>query len=83
MKLGVMYHDGRGVPQDKSTAMALYRQACEGQEVRACVMLGLHYRDGDGVRQSDDEAHKYFRKACNQGDAEVCHLDRELGRITR
>ena len=69
--LGLMYDNGRGVPQDDGEAVAWYRQAAEQGHASAQFNLGVAYRDGQGVPQDDVEAERWWRKAAMQGDAEA------------
>ena len=41
--LGVMYADGRGVPQDETEAVRWYRLAAERGNARAQANLGVKY----------------------------------------
>jgi TPR repeat protein len=50
-KLGVMYHNGRGVPQDYAEAAKLYSNAAEQGLPIAQVALGYVYANGIGVTQ--------------------------------
>ncbi|MEE2933713.1 MAG: tetratricopeptide repeat protein, partial [Pseudomonadota bacterium] len=68
-RLGMMYDQGRGVPQDDKTAVKWYRLAAEQGDASAQYNLGLMYRDGYGVPQDDKIAVKWFRLAAEQGDA--------------
>ena len=57
--LGVLYHNGKGVPQDYSEAVKWYRKAA-GQGVDAAQYnLGLMYSDGQGVPQDYVLAHMW------------------------
>jgi hypothetical protein len=67
--VGLMYSQGRNVPQDKQQAVAWYRKASEQGHVRAQYSLGLCYLNGRGVMRDGLEAAKWFRKAGNQGMA--------------
>src|ERR1035437_9387422 len=51
--LGVMYEDGKGMPQDYAQAALWYRKAAEQGDARAQVELGILYRAGYGVPQDD------------------------------
>ena len=68
-KLGDIYANGRGVPQDYARAMKWYRLAAEQGDAFAQVDLGSMYFDGLGVAQDREEAMKWFRLAADQGDA--------------
>jgi TPR repeat protein len=67
--LGLMYDQGKGVPQDYAEAVKWYRRAAEQGDANAQYNLGQMYREGRGVPQNDAEAVKWFRKAAEQGYA--------------
>ena len=67
--LGVMYHNGEGVPQDYTETMKWYRRAGEQGIAVAHYNLGVMYHEGEGVPQDRTEAAKWFRKAAEQGNA--------------
>ena len=69
--LGVMYADGRGVPENDTVAVKWYRLAAEQDYAEAQVNLGLMYVKGEGVRQDYSEAVRWFRKAAYQGHADA------------
>ena len=49
--LGVMYENGRGVPQDDAQAATWYRKGADQGDVQAQFILGLLYDLGRGVPQ--------------------------------
>ncbi len=65
--LGVMYLDGRGVPEDDAEAVRWIRRAAEQGLAGAQYNLGVMYRDGRGVRQDYVQAHMWFNLAAAQG----------------
>ncbi|TSE23937.1 tetratricopeptide repeat protein [Tepidimonas aquatica] len=65
--LGVMYDQGRGVPQDYAEAVKWYRQAAAQGHAKAQSNLGLMYAKGRGVPQDYAEAVKWYRQAAAQG----------------
>ncbi len=67
--LGLMYDNGRGVPQDYAEAMKWYRKAAEQGHPSSQNNLGLMYDNGRGVPQDYAEAMKWYRKAAEQGFA--------------
>jgi TPR repeat protein len=69
--LGVMYANGRGVPQDYKQAVAWYRKAAEQGNDDAQKNLGSLYAGGRGVPQDDKQAAAWFRKAAAQGHADA------------
>ena len=68
-RLGVCYHWGSGVPQDKGEAAKWYRKSADQGFASAQHNLGFLYAGGDGVPRDKEEAVKWFRKAAEQEDA--------------
>jgi uncharacterized protein len=71
--LGLMYRNGKGVPQDLGEAIKWYRRAAEQGNPFAQFNLGVMYDEGRGVPQNRDEALVWYRKAANQGDARALY----------
>ncbi len=69
--LGVMYSEGKGVPQDYAKALQWYRKAAEQGDAKAQYNLGLMYHAGQGVPQDYAQAVKSYRKAAEQGYAKA------------
>ena len=69
--LGLMYHNGWGVPQDYKEAVNWYRLAAEQGNAAAQYNLGLLYEKGKGVPQDDKEAVRLYRLAAEQGYADA------------
>ena len=67
--LGLMYANGRGVPQDLAQAVSWTRKAADQGLADAQFDLGLMYAKGRGVPQDDAQAVSWYRKAADQGDA--------------
>jgi TPR repeat protein len=57
------------VPQDKTQAARLFRQAAEQGFADAQINLGLCYEEGEGVPQDKAQAARLFRQAADQGNA--------------
>jgi TPR repeat protein len=72
--LGLMYGNGRGVPQDYTEAMKWYRLAAEQGDAGAQHALGVMYYFGNGVPQDYAEAMKWFRLAADQGTASAQYI---------
>ena len=67
--LGVMYANGRGMPQDDAEAVRCYRLAADQGHAGAQYNLGVTYRDGGtGVPQDYAEAVRWYRLAADQGE---------------
>ena len=60
--LGVMYAQGRGVPQDYAQAMQWYRKAADQGIAHAQYNLGVMYAQGQGVAQDYAQAVQWYRK---------------------
>ncbi len=69
--LGLMYHEGRGVPQDYETALKWYRLAAEQGDADAQNSLGWMYGKGEGVPQDYKTTLKWYRLAAEQRDADA------------
>lgn len=67
--LGVLYANGRGVPQNLSLAAHWYRQAAEQGHPLAQCNLGVLYETGKGVIQNDGDAIYWYRRSAEQGNA--------------
>ena len=63
LNLGLMYHNGQGVPQDDQEAAKWYRKSAEQGEVSAQGMLSVCYQFGSGVPQDFVRAHMWFNVA--------------------
>ena len=68
-RLGLLYHDGQGVPQSYEGAKHWFTKAAEKEHAGAQVNLGTIYLVGHGFYQSDPLAQFWFRKAAEQKDA--------------
>lgn len=75
--LGVMYANGKGVPQDYVEAVKWYRKAADQGLAEAQSNLGDMYANGQGVPQDHAEAVKMYRKIFDQGFDEGLALDAE------
>ena len=69
--LGVLFNDGKGVPQDFTQAAKWYTQAASQGHVKAQLYLGLLYQKGQGVEQDYRQAAIYYLKAASQGDSKA------------
>ena len=67
--LGVMYEEGKGVPQDYKTAVKWYKLAAEQGDADAQTQMGFMYNKGKGVPQNDKTAVKWWTLAAEQGNA--------------
>ena len=69
--LGVMYENGRGVPQDDAYAGGWYRLAADQGYADAQFNLGIMYAFGVGMPQDYAEAVRWYRLAADQGHADA------------
>ena len=65
--MGVMYDDGKGVPESNKTAVKWYTLAAEQRHVYAQYNLAIMYRKGEGVLENNKTAVKWYTKAAEQG----------------
>ena len=61
--LGIMYDEGKGVPQDARQAVHWYQQAAEQGHASAMFNLGRMYANGDGVPQDYVQAYAWYNVA--------------------
>lgn len=64
-KLGIMYYQGKGVPQDNAEAAKWTQKAAEQGNMYAESLLGIMYVNGEGVPQNNLEAAKWYQKAAD------------------
>jgi TPR repeat protein len=67
-RLGLMYAEGKGVPQDFQEAVKWYRLAGAQGNTPAQYSLALAYEKGQGVPRDYQEAVKWYRIAAAQGN---------------
>jgi TPR repeat protein len=67
--IGMMYHNGQGVPKDYTQAASWYRKAAEQGHAASQYSLGLMYSKGEGIQQDSEQAVGWYRKAAEQGNA--------------
>ncbi len=79
-RLGLVYQNGQGVPQDYSEAMNLYRMAVEQGHSGAMNNLGFMYYQGQGVPQDDVRAHLWFSLAAAGADE---HATKNRAKLTK
>ncbi len=72
--LGVMYEQGKGVPQNYDQAMIWYRKAADQKHSAALLSVGNLYDKGIGVPQSYNEAANWYLKAAKVGNAQAMYF---------
>src|SRR6266567_2991323 len=70
-RLGYLYMNGKGVPQDYGEAARWYRKAAEQGHAGGAYWFGYLCETGQGVQQNSGEAARWYRRAAEQGDAEA------------
>jgi TPR repeat protein len=73
LTLGVMYHNGEGVPQDYAEAVRWYQLAAEQGLDLAQHRLGDMYATGKGVPKDYAEAVRWYQLAAEQGNPDAQH----------
>ena len=66
-RLGLLYQDGQGVPQDYTQAASWFGRAASQGDSDAETSLGVLYAEGHGVAQDLAQAVAWFRKGADQG----------------
>lgn len=66
--LGLLYDQGKGVPQNDARAMYWYGLAAEQGEPRAQYNLGLMYLNGQGVQPDLITAYYWITLSANRGN---------------
>lgn len=81
--LGLMYANGRGVPQDYKEAVAWYQKAAEQGFAPAQLNLGLMYDNGQGVLKTQVLAYLLYSCAVAAGNTRANHnRDNMVGGLT-
>ena len=70
-KVGLMYHNGHGVPQNYVEAAKWYRLAADQGFAEAQFNLAFMYYNGQGVPQSYVNAHMWFILAAAQSNQDA------------
>ena len=82
--LGLMYANGRGVPEDDAEAVRWWRLAAEQGYAAAQNNLGDMYENGQGVPEDHVPAYMWYNLAAAQG-SEIAQSNKDLleQRMTR
>ena len=75
--LGLLYYDGKGVPQDYTEAANWFRRAAEQDYEKAEHNLGAMYGSGKGVKRDYIQAYKWLNICAGKGDT-GCASQRDL-----
>ena len=69
VRLGSLYHSGKGVEQDDAKASKFYEKACDAGELRGCDSLAsLHQNSGEHAKAAE-----IFEQACEKGFGLSCY----------
>lgn len=75
--LGLLYYDGKGVPQDYEQAASWFTRSAEQDYSKAQYNLGAMYAVGKGVKRDYIQAYKWLNVCAAKGD-EKCAAQRDL-----
>lgn len=70
-RMGMMYKNGRGTPQNMEKAFSLILEAASKGLDQAEMTLYYMYRDGCGIEPNMDKAIKYLDMAAKKGNEEA------------
>ena len=76
--LGVMLLYGRGISQDPTRALKLFRVAADRGEARAQYFLGSAYEKGLGVSLNSAEAVRLYKLSADQGNEQAAERLRAM-----
>ncbi|MFP4386302.1 MAG: peptidoglycan-binding protein [Alphaproteobacteria bacterium] len=71
--LGVLYHQGMGVPANLDKAIQLYTEAADLGHAEAQYNLGIANIEGIGLPYNPGNAARYFERAAHQGVVEAAY----------
>ncbi len=69
---GDMLREGRGVAQDRRSALEFYVRACDGRDATGCVLAANMFHAGEGTAPDIARAVELARAACRLGDEGGC-----------
>jgi uncharacterized protein len=75
--LALLYHDGRGVPQDFRNAFKWFERSANQGYSRAQLNLGAFYGVGKGVKRDYQQAYKWLSLCAATGNGS-CGAQRDL-----
>ncbi|HRD67461.1 MAG TPA: tetratricopeptide repeat protein [Candidatus Competibacter sp.] len=78
--LGVLYDEGKGVPEDNGQAIAWYRKAAEQGLPQAQINLGIMYEQGEGVPADLGSAYFWYALAESQGDSQAPQAKQDVAK---
>jgi hypothetical protein len=78
-KRGMLYFEGKDVPQDFTEAVKWFRMAGDRGHIEAQYLLGSCYYLGNGVPQNNAKAIEWWRKAAKQKHKDAIGILQGLG----
>lgn len=78
--LGVLYDQGKGVPQDNALAMQWYQKAAEQGLPQAQINLGIMYEQGQGIKPDYAQAYFWYVLADTQGDSQAPQAKQDIAK---
>jgi len=67
-------HSGPAMAQSSTAMLEMMHTACDGGNLRSCMILGRQYLAGKRAPKDRQKAMGCFNKACDGGHAEGCAL---------
>lgn len=77
-RMGMMYKEGRGVPQCVETAIVMIKDAAERGLDQAQIDLYYIYRDGCDIEPDMEKALSYLRMAAENGNENAISILKEV-----
>lgn len=71
--LGVIYYQGKIVPQDYKKAFEWYSKAAKKGDTKSQYNLGWIYYQGNGVKQDYKKSFEWYLKVAQKGDVKAQH----------
>lgn len=73
VNLGLLYYDGKIVPQNYEEAFKWFAEAAEVGNIAGVFQTGLCYHNGKGVEKDIEKAIEYYKKGMEHGDVQCAH----------
>jgi TPR repeat protein/serine/threonine protein kinase len=67
LRLGILYRDGHGVPQDQVKALELFLEVAGAGNTWGMVEVGYAYQEGRGTARDFEQARSWYRRAMDAG----------------
>lgn len=78
--LGVLYDEGKGLPEDNAKAIEWYQKAAEQGFSQAQVNLGIMHEQGEGTPTDPVRAYFWYALAESQGDSQAPQAKRDIAK---